>query len=1057
MIRIVHLSDVHLDASLLSITQLTVEPLLKDLVAFHEDHPITAIVCSGDLIDRGGVGFDSADDAFNAFAERVADPLLEGIGLDRSQFVITPGNHDVVRSADSEWIDSGLKGKLTNRQKLEELFSEGTNEGMKRMDAYRAFVERFYEGVSQPIHSDGQHTCYTYEVDGVSLGIASLNTAWRCYGSDEEDAGYLMIGEQVVARAVDTIKHCDYKVAVHHHPLRYLAEFDRDLVEPVIEQEFCAALTGHVHQSDAVSTDRVSGLLFVSTAPGAMRENALDKNSKYTNGYRIIDIVPDEGQLVSHDRIYVFSKKAFAAAPNAKEKEGRSVYRLPTTVEMERRQHERAVVQTIGAQTEEVLNEHLVTYGTDTCAPKTVRELFVAPEIIYRNHEGEEELGEMGEQTVTETSVTIDDLLDRSENLLLCGAKESGKTVLLDRLLARMVDEVTDRRKIPVRIEWDKLGNRRFETEVNAKTSVGSSEVKTLCTDHDVVLLIDDLDFNEDDTAALQRLKDFVTRYPRVRLIATHLQRNSGEIPMGMLAHNDSLNLLPLDIRTFGIRQIRSLVVRWFSGSKGTDMAKDIDRIVMLFQTLNLPSNPLAISIFLWMIEKQERYEPTNGSTMMENFVERLFEKHSAKEALSGRFDSHNKQRLLAEVAHFMYTEDGLDYQVDHMELLSRIDRTLKAKKFTFDARVILDRFIDMGLFSVHGPMIQFRFRCFFEYFLAKQMEYEKDFEEYIIENELLTFSSEIKYLTGLQRDRTDILETVLDQMEAEFRDTRARLKSIGTYDDAFNTARSFLGEEDAERILGSIEESRPTDAELDADQDARLEAVSSVQGIARKQAPASLFVRLGKSLGLAAGVLKNTEETTEEGLKGRAYRRIIDCALVYTVLYKREIMVYLEENEDTMPEAFKPIMNWVSDFTPILMQITLHDDLSTPKLSAVFRDEVERSMGSEEATDIERFFAVFMYADSRGDDYVKYIRDFIYTLRKRYMESNVMIKIVSYFYMRANTKDMDDKMLDLLGDLIVKSQGLPSSAKGRIMGRHRQAKTKLKARVDHSQVSLDI
>ena len=1055
MIRIVHVSDFHLDNNLLGTNHRVVKPLIEDLAAFHEEDPITTVVCSGDLIDRGGLSFPSPVEAFDAFGVRVVDPLLTGLGLDRSQFVIAPGNHDAVRTADSEFIDSGLRTELTSLAALDKFLESGSSEGVRRMEAFEAFRARFYDGLDQPVDVGDRFACFRYEAEGFRLGVVALDSAWRCYGCDEDDAGSLLVGERTVLAGLNGIGDCDLRVAVHHHPLRYLVPFDREVVEPIIEQEFELALLGHIHSSDVVVTDRAVGLLFASTAPGVLRENALTRDSQYINGYRIIDVDLDERTVVCHDREYVPKKNAFAPSPSSKGAGGASVFRLPTTTEIEQRHYERELVQRIGTQAEEVLNEHLVTHGTDTCAPKTVRELFVAPELVYRDRGTAEAIDDLDEESVVEALLTLDDILGRSDNFLLCGAKETGKTILLDRLFTKMVDEVAERHLIPIRIEWDKLGNRRFESEVNVRTGVGSTGVEALCKEHDVVLLIDDIGFGDGDTETLRRLKDFITAYPRVRVIATHLQENSSEVPIGLLAHNDVLELLPLDIRTFGVRQIRALVVRWFNGSKGSDMAQDIDRIVTLFQTLSLPSNPLAVSIFLWMIEKQERYEPTNGSTMMENFVERLFEKHSAREVLSSRFDSHNKQRLLAEIAHYMYKQDNPDYRVTYADLLGVVDQSLKAKKFDFTPRAILDQFIAMGLFAIRSSDVQFRFRCFFEYFLAKRMQYESTFEAAVLEDELLAFSSEVKYLTGLQRDRTDILALVLDRMEAEFHETQAQLRALGTYDDALNTARSFLGEADADRILGSIEEGRPTNEDLDADQDAQLGMMAGSQGITRKRVPETLFGRLSRLLGLAAAVLKNTEETTEENLKVSAYQRIVSCALVYTVLYKYELMRYLAEHEDEIPWGFESVVRWVADFTPIITQLSLHHELGTQKLNGVFRDEIDRTLADNEVTELERFFAVFLYSDSRGPDYPRYMKRFIQEVNKPYMETNVFLKVISYYYVRSRNKQMDDKLLDLMAELIVKAKKLPAREKGRIMERHRRAKLRMQARGDQQQTAL--
>ena len=271
MIRLAHVSDFHLGDGLLAMDHRAVGPLSEDLASFHEDAPITAIVCSGDLIDRGGKSFESPGAAFDAFAERVADPILERLGMDRSRFVIVPGNHDAVRSADSRIVDTGLRTELSDATTLDRYLAEADQEGVERMRAFAEFRRRFYDRVGQPLSVGARFAQFRYEVDGVVAGIAALDTAWRCYGSDTEDSEALLLGERTVLSAIKGLEPCDIRVAVHHHPLRYLAPFDREIVEPMIEREFDLALLGHVHSGDAVATDRATGLLFVSTAPGVLR------------------------------------------------------------------------------------------------------------------------------------------------------------------------------------------------------------------------------------------------------------------------------------------------------------------------------------------------------------------------------------------------------------------------------------------------------------------------------------------------------------------------------------------------------------------------------------------------------------------------------------------------------------------------------------------------------------------------------------------------------------------------------------------------------------------
>ena len=60
---------------------------------------------------------------------------------------------------------------------------------------------------------------------------------------------------------------------------------------------------------------------------------------------------------------------------------------------------------------------------------------------------------------------------------------------------------------------------------------------------------------------------------------------------------------------------------------KDLNTPQKLDKLLDILMALNLPRSPLAISMFLWIIEFQENYKPVNHATMLENFIERLFQK----------------------------------------------------------------------------------------------------------------------------------------------------------------------------------------------------------------------------------------------------------------------------------------------------------------------------------------------------------------------------------------------------------------------------------------------
>ena len=247
MVRIAHLSDFHTsDEALFESEHLIVEPLIDDLKSFHDDQPIDLVVCSGDLVNRGGQGFDSTQEAFGAFSERVAVPLLEALSLSRSRFILVPGNHDVDYSRDSSISEKGIAEKLTSQDEIREYIESESQEGSERINSYHDFAVDFYDDAEEPSSQTRYESVFIYENGrDLQIGVAALNSAWRCAPSSNEEK--LLLGRHQVIRALEHLAGCDVKLAVSHYNPRYLSEPDQASVESLVRREFDLLFSGHIH------------------------------------------------------------------------------------------------------------------------------------------------------------------------------------------------------------------------------------------------------------------------------------------------------------------------------------------------------------------------------------------------------------------------------------------------------------------------------------------------------------------------------------------------------------------------------------------------------------------------------------------------------------------------------------------------------------------------------------------------------------------------------------------------------------------------------------------
>ena len=83
-----------------------------------------------------------------------------------------------------------------------------------------------------------------------------------------------------------------------------------------------------------------------------------------------------------------------------------------------------------------LLNEHLLSYNTASQAPKSLSEIFVMPNIVKRKEDEKYSEGDSDEEDTKEIPIkNLSEIISSKNNFVIFGTKESGKTVLLDKLL----------------------------------------------------------------------------------------------------------------------------------------------------------------------------------------------------------------------------------------------------------------------------------------------------------------------------------------------------------------------------------------------------------------------------------------------------------------------------------------------------------------------------------------------------------------------------------------------------------------------------------------------
>lgn len=1039
MIRIVHLSDIHLRADAITdAEEFIIKALKKDLSNFNQTKRIDLIIISGDLIDKGGESFgNNLKTAFSMFEEKVIEPITQEIQLSKHRIFLAPGNHDIDRKSDEKWEETGLRDTLITTEEVNKFIDSKKENGIMRVLSFKKFEMAFYNSFSEKSGCSNYQSCFSLNVDNVNIGITCFNSVWRSYDANT-DKGNLILGERQVTGAREFIEKCDLKIAVIHHPLDWLALFDQKDVTPFIEKDYDLLFCGHIHEPISWAKTGIYGSLFVSIAPTNWTYD-IRKEDKCNNGYSVVDIDLDNMQITNYYRRYSHHKETFVPNTDLGDDRGRRVFSLPDSTARFEYQNENTICERIKDIFLKDLNRHLLSFNTDTKAPKDLDSLFVLPRIVRKVEYQVDKLEK-------EETYSLEDLCKSEDNLLILGTKESGKTVLLDKILTELTKNIHKYHKTPVHVNFDEIGTKRYETIISTFLGIGIKSIKEFLNSAKVILLIDDLSFNQVYIPELKRLERFLDENSTVRIIATSGQSIEGEIPLELFEITTFNRFKPLSIKSYRTKEIKELIKRWFSNNIDFDTPEKLEKLITFFSKVNIPRTPLAVSMFLWIIEHQEDYKPINHATLLENFIERLFKKLSKKEILAGEFDYKNKERLLSEIAYQMYKGDQKNYGLSYSDLLTFIDRYLRGRKFDFVSEEVLEHFLTKGILIKESDgaqvIVRFRFACFFEFFLARKMEFESPFKEHVLDEEnYLNFCNEIDYYTGLKRDQASILKLLIGRMNTAYKEVIEEINKLQfSYDSPFLKIESLSSTLDTS-FVNKLREKKPKEEEIEKMKDEVLDSMKPETGIPKKEDSISFFRRMDKMLGLASKVLKNSEEIEEENVKDNSYISILQCMMALSILYKLLIEAYVLKFKGRSDLAIVENLKIAREFMPLIFEIVLFNNMGTGKLSGVIRDKIRRDIGGSNITDYEKFISIFLYSDIRGKDYLKYIKAFVRAIRRSYIVDMSLFKIIIYYLYRSRSKKEDEMYENIIGDLIVAAKGRKRVDKGKIISQYKRLK----------------
>ncbi len=245
------------------------------------------------IVFSGDVAFNGKSDEYKMVKDKLFDPILKECNIKSERLFIVPGNHDLDRTK-FELLPQSLAKPLESNSEANNWLSDDE----KRREALKLF-RNFTSFVSSYTHQENSDyaNIRSWNIDGKRIALMGINSAWMCArrknsNGDVDDKGVVIVGEPQIYDPLRDISEFDIKIAVMHHPLDWLADFESSQIKRHLIKRCHFILRGHQHEPYVEIIRSTYGDCIVIPA------GACYNHRSYANAYNFVHLDFETGKGV---------------------------------------------------------------------------------------------------------------------------------------------------------------------------------------------------------------------------------------------------------------------------------------------------------------------------------------------------------------------------------------------------------------------------------------------------------------------------------------------------------------------------------------------------------------------------------------------------------------------------------------------------------------------------------------------------------------------------------------------------------------------------------------
>lgn len=1018
-LNILHISDVHIQKKDAIEIQEIVKKLIADVKHIQKEKEISIdLICfTGDLIQRGDKA-EKDENQWQLSEDILINPLLSELNLSQEDFVFIPGNHEVDTSEILHVVEKGLK--IKNQQDIKEIMDKFDQSYNKRLSYFYSIVKKRLPDAK---FGDLGYS-YKKSINGIQVGIACVDSAWRSTGKGAAEKGTLYVSTKQIQRLYQEVSGSDLTICMMHHPVDWLEDCESLDVEKELSK-FDLVLRGHVHDEDLKQIARQTFKTIYSTAGKLFPLDFVEgKAIDGYNGYSILSIDLASSQCHVWVRTYYGkNRKEFDQGINILPN-GEQSFDLCSDDKEQKLKHD--IMSGISQYFCKMSERYALIKEIDAKSPKDMKQILVDPVLAERS----EYLKENGDEE--EKEITIQHILDTNDNLYLIGKKETGKTTILQQIGLKYSDNYGIREIIPIYINMKYLqkGDDRLlsstisfiQNNILENQSISKKQIETLISADKTVFLIDNV--NPNNVKHTRWLTKFIRSYSNNRFILTIEEEFFQSLDIKQFPDYGAL-FKAIYIHYMGKAQIRAIVKKWAKDrEEDVNIEETVNKINSYCNQINFAKTPFNIAILMVIWDNNNGYVPPNESIIMRNYLDIVLEKLAPDESLRSTYSFNIKQHFLSYITYQMYSKD--EYSFTQEEFDDLVKEYHRQKGYKLSQSKFDTIFFEKNILSRDNGNVFFSHTSFLEYFLALYALEHSDFlEEIIKKGKRSNFRNEICFYSGLSQDCSHLLDVFSDDIISTI------LERMDLIDSLNNIQIITEFKMNREQFIADIKKNRPTQEQIDIihDQVFKSEEVSPTE-LKKSEMSANddfLFLLL-----IYGSVIKNAELLDNKYKIEHLENYMFGMNMLYGLmlnsfqLLKEDIKfddlsdqdkAYLHiKTEEEFEKGKEEALDFSKMILPIAIQNLIFENVGTPKLEAAINTLIQQ----KEEKPFEKFMLIFLKCDLNIVNLRTLLGKYIKNEKSKDILKIALMKLTFYYRSRFFGIDvqMDKDLLELITEI---------------------------------------